>query len=459
MSDARTEIPMEGPTATNPVGQARAATTEPALFLSLIAWKPTAPPARWRLGHVDFLEIGRGPTLTSTRRDTAVTVRVPDTFMSKAHARLLRDGDRWVLEDGGSKNGSLVNGQSVKAGELRDGDVIELGQTFFVFRQQQTFAPADPEFVDGAKLRPVATLLATVNPELARCFAKLADVAASPSSVIIGGNTGTGKEILARALHDLSRRIGEFVAVNCGALPDALVEAALFGHRRGAFTGANQESLGLVRSADDGTLFLDEIGDLPAVAQTKLLRVLDQQSVVPVGSSKPIAVNFRVISATLRNLDALVSEGRFRADLLARLGVVRVDLPLLRDRREDMGILIAATLRKIVKGNAEGVTFTLRAARALMRHEWPLNVRELYKSLEAATAQAKGQPIDVEHLPAALDGDARRKPEEATLHRLLLQCEGNVSKVVRLLGKDRKDVYRLFERYNLDPDDYRRPRK
>jgi sigma-54 dependent transcriptional regulator, acetoin dehydrogenase operon transcriptional activator AcoR len=286
-------------------------------------------------------------------------------------------------------------------------------------------------------------------------------VSGSTTSVIIGGETGTGKEILARSIHELSRRSGEFVAVNCGALPETLIEAELFGVKRGAFTGAKDDRPGLIRSADKGTLFLDEIGELPPAAQTTLLRVLDQQSVVPIGGTKPMSVDFRVISATLRNLDAMVSEGRFRSDLLARLGVVRVVLPLLRERREDMGILIGATLRKILKVKTNGIAFTLPAARALMLHDWPLNVRELHKCLEAATAQAKGQAIDLEHLPSVLQDGNGRKPSEAVLHRLLTQYEGNVSKVAMGmgLGGDRKAVYRLCEEFGLDPGDYRKPKK
>jgi DNA-binding NtrC family response regulator len=281
---------------------------------------------------------------------------------------------------------------------------------------------------------------------------------------MIRGETGTGKEILARAVHGLSRRPGEFVAINCGGLTDTLIESELFGHKKGAFSGATDDTLGLVRAAHGGTLLLDEIGDLPPASQSAFLRVLQEREVIAVGSTRPVPVDLRVVSATHRDLEDLVARGRFRADLLARVSGFRLDLPPLRERREDLGLLVAHLLERITgEEDAGGATFTEAAARALFRHDWPHNVRELEKVLAAAVVLAAGQPIDVAHLgPAVAEAPAAPAPGEedeqlrARLVELLTQHEGNISAVARAMGKARMQIHRWMRRFGIGPDEFRK---
>jgi len=310
----------------------------------------------------------------------------------------------------------------------------------------------------------------TLQTPLAHQFRLLGQVAQSQVAVVIRGDSGTGKELCARAVHKLSGRGGAFVAVNCGALPDTLVETELFGYRKGAFSGANEDRPGLLRSADRGTIFLDEIGDLPAPAQAAFLRALQEQEVVPVGGTRPVAVDFRLCAATHRDLDKLVTRGDFRADLLARISGYTVTLPPLRERREDLGLIVGTLLRRLFPDRADEVTFSSEAARALFAHEWPLNVRELEKALQAAVVLAAGEAVAVWHLPeavrgAALDssssgGSAKPLSEEdralrADLEARFREHKGNISAVARSMGKARMQIQRWVKRLGLDPESYR----
>jgi sigma-54 dependent transcriptional regulator, acetoin dehydrogenase operon transcriptional activator AcoR len=264
---------------------------------------------------------------------------------------------------------------------------------------------------------------------------------------------------VARAVHALSGRRGAYLAVNCGALPDTLVESELFGHKKGAFSGAVEDRPGLVRAADHGTLFLDEVGDLPLPSQAALLRVLQEEEVLPVGATRALPVDLRVVVATHRDLPALVKDGRFRADLYARLAGWELELPVLADRKEDLGIIIAALLARLAPGRPD-IAFSQSAARALVQHEWPLNVRELEQALAAALALARDQVIDLPQLPEALrspvqpranpapltEEDARRREQLAAL---LAEHQGNISAVARAMGKARMQIQRWIKRYNL----------
>jgi transcriptional regulator with PAS, ATPase and Fis domain len=310
--------------------------------------------------------------------------------------------------------------------------------------------------------------LASFDDRLRRHADELAAVAQSTVPVVLGGETGTGKEVYARALHALSGRRGAFVAVHCGGLAAQLVEAELFGHRRGAFSGATEERPGYVRAADRGTLFLDEIGELPPPAQTALLRVLQERAVVPVGESHAVPVDFRLCVATHRDLEALVELGQFRADLHARLLGVAIELTPLRERRGDLGLLIARLLERV--GGA-GLALTPGAALALLRHRWLLNVRELERTLAAAVARAGAGPIDVGHLPPglAIHGGppgarpvatiaARSRRDDglrASLVEALSRHDGNVTAVARDLGKHREQIHRWLRRLAIDPAQFR----
>jgi DNA-binding NtrC family response regulator len=449
-------------------GQAEApARRAPHLFLALECSRPLALSARFSLEGIDAVVIGRGPERSAERSVTdgrhLLTVRVPDPSMSHTHVKLERGLGNWVVQDAGSKNGTMVDGLAVRRARLDDGALLTLGYTLFLFRASLPVV-SEERWIDAGEREPPAPGLLTLVPELERELARLVQVAPSTVTVTIRGETGTGKEVLARAVHRLSRRPGEFVAVNCGALSDSLVESELFGHKKGAFSGAASDHDGLVRCADRGTLLLDEIGDLPPASQAALLRVLQEQEVLPVGATRPVPVELRVISATHRDLEALVESGRFRGDLLARVAGFRIDLPPVRERREDLGLLIGTLIEKLCGPHAEEVALTEAAVRALYRYDWPHNVRELEKCLAAALILAGGAPIDVSHLAPAVaaaapdDGTDPAVDEEALRARLvdlLSQHDGNVSAVARAMGKARMQIHRWMKRFGLEPDAYR----
>ncbi|MDI1447444.1 sigma 54-interacting transcriptional regulator [Polyangium sp. 6x1] len=438
----------------------------PHLFLVLEAHRPLAPPARVALAKFDEIDIGRGATrqiaATTASRARRLTIHTDDPRMSATHARLGKLLQRWVVDDAGSKNGSFVNGIRTTRDELEDGDLIELGQTFFLYREALPCDPNDPPVLDRTALRPAAPGLATVLPELHRVFERLVPIARSTVSVILEGETGTGKEVMARALHALSGRPGDFVAVNCGALPKDLVEAELFGHKKGAFSGATEDRLGLVRSADRGTLFLDEIGDLPAPAQAALLRTLQEREVRPIGGTRSIPVDLRVIAATHRSLERMVAAGSFRADLWNRLAGHKVELPPLRARREDLGLLAGAILDRLPPEQATRIRIRPRAARAMLRHDWPGNVRELEKCLGTAVVLAGEEGLlEIEHLPAAVQRALEGLSTEESARRdelvaLLREHGGNITAVAKAMGKARMQVQRWMKRYGIEAERFRR---
>ncbi|HTM20595.1 MAG TPA: sigma 54-interacting transcriptional regulator [Kofleriaceae bacterium] len=450
--------------------------SRPQLFQLIDCLRPLQAPWRHLLDGVDQVDLGRGErAVVRDRAARRLRLRVDDGRVSTEHARLVRVPGGWLLEDQGSKNGCVVNGALAPRAMLRDGDVFELGHTFFLFREAPAPADVDDDVAADRLPAPLPALATFVAP-LQATYQALARIAATPVSVLVLGETGTGKEVVARALHQLSGRGGAFVAVNCGALPASLIEAELFGHRKGAFSGAVEDRPGLVRSADGGTLFLDEIGELPAASQVAFLRVLQEQEVVPVGESRPVRVDLRICAATHRDLDQLVDAGDFRRDLSGRLMGLVVDLPPLRRRREDLGLLIGALLARTPGG--ERATLAPSAMRALLAHDWPINIRELDKCLTTALALAGGRAIEREHLPPALRAPAPAPaasappapdpaaappplpddPDQlrALVERLLVLHEGNVAAVGRELGKGREQIHRWARRFGLDLESYRR---
>jgi transcriptional regulator with GAF, ATPase, and Fis domain len=275
--------------------------------------------------------------------------------------------------------------------------------------------------------------------------------------------------VLARYIHARSdRKTAPFVAVNLPAIPANLVESELFGHERGSFTGADRQKLGKFELANGGTLFLDEIGDLPLSQQPKLLRVLEENTVKPVGSDKALPVDFRLVVATNRDLEAMVAAETFRGDLLARLSGFTHVIPPLRERREDLGTLIARLLQRYAGDEASRIRFTLEAARALVYYGWPLNVRELAMALRSSIELAEEGEVDVQHLPGSLTAPRPGAPDEGTvvlsrdpvrrkeqLIELLVKYEGNVTAVARVTGKARMQIHRWMREYRINPNDYR----
>jgi hypothetical protein len=434
------------------------------LFVALECERPFAGSTRHSLAGMTEVHLGRGADRAATRRGAALSIEVPSRWMSGAHARLRRDGFRWVLEDAGSRNGTRVNGKPVVHWALADQDVIEVGHTLLVFRDPLPAPPGAPPDVDSARAKFPAAGLATVLPGPASDIDALARIAASEVPVLLRGETGTGKEITARAVHALSGRAGPFVAVNCAALPEALLESLLFGHVKGAFSGAIRDEAGLVRAAQGGTLFLDEIGDLRPASQAALLRVLQEREVVPVGATRNVAVDVRVVSATHQPLASLADRGAFRNDLLARLDGFTFEIPPLRQRREDLGLLLASLAEPDDRSRRK---LSPEAGRALLAYDWPRNVRELAHCLARARAlAAEGDTLELAHLPAPLrqaapsaadDKDAAA-PEarlRAQLESLLQEHAGNVAEVGRALGKGRMQIHRWLKRLGVDPRRYR----
>ena len=413
------------------------------LYLVLAGGAPHAGPARISLAGIDRVEVGRGARHELVRDGARLRLDVDDPFMSSAHLAFERERAHWVAIDAGSRNGIAVDGVKHARAIVRADNLVEAGRSLFVVRE----AERDIEPV-------LAGPLATLDPELARVFAELARISRSTVPVLVGGPTGSGKERVARAVHAMSRRAGAFVAVNCASLPAGLVESELFGHRRGAFSGAIADQLGLVSASDGGTLFLDEIGDLPPAAQAALLRVLEEHEVRAVGATSAVAVDLRVVAATHRDLDELVAGGTFRDDLVARLAGHAIELPALADRRVDLGLALAELL-------PAGTTLAGAAARALFAYAWPRNLRELARAVERAVALANGTEITLAHLPAEV-AQAKLAPPPAEpdagrdeLDALLEKHTGNVTHVAADLGRVRQQVQRWLKRYGLDPERYR----
>jgi DNA-binding NtrC family response regulator len=458
------------------------ASAAPHIFEVLDCAQPLRPPARHALSGVEEVVFLRAGERSAVREGKLLRLGVPDRWMSGTHARLRREGDRWRLFDDGSTNGTFVNGEQERERVLADADAVEMGHTQLLFRQ--AVVQQGPLDVDGAGLEAPAPGLATMVQPLAAQLERLPAIARSTVSVVIGGETGTGKEMVARALHQLSGRAGPFVALNCGAIAQNLVESELFGHRKGAFSGAAESRPGLVRAADRGTLFLDEIGDLPGPAQAALLRVLQEQEVLAVGATEAVKVDVRVLAASHADLEAAIAAHRFRADLFARISGFTIKLPPLRWRREDLGLLIASLLRKLAPDRAGKVSFTCEAARALLRHRWPMNVRELEQCLKSALALAGGQPIDLPHLPVPVRRAGGGTPAEPApelrdlrpsepppapalplspedekrrdeLAGLLREHRGNVAAVGRVMGVARMQIHRWVKRYDLRLEDFR----
>jgi DNA-binding NtrC family response regulator len=425
------------------------------LYVVLDAANPRGG-SRHALVDLDEISIGRGDARRATRTGRTLRIDCPDPWMSTAHATLVRDRAHWVVADAGSRNGVVVNGAKQARAIVLDGDLLELGRTFFVLRESEPRAELDLA-IDAPALASSPEALVTLDPALAATFDELRRVAASTVPVLVTGPTGAGKERVARFVHGRSARKGSFVPVNCGALPDGLVESELFGHRRGAFSGAVEHHEGLVAAADGGTLFLDEIGDLAAPAQAALLRVLEEREVRAVGATAAAPVDLRVVAATHRDLDERIEGGAFREDLHARLAGFELELPPLAARRVDLGVMLAEIL-------PAGTTLAAPAARALMRHTWPRNIRELVRALERARSLAQGGELALTHFPDEI-ADAATRPHQtpappddsrrAELVALLEKHKGNVSHVAAELGRARSQVQRWLKRYSLDPARYR----
>ncbi len=429
-------------------------------------------------------------------REARAGIVLAEGAVSRSHAEIVPTPQgRHELVDLGSTNGTFVNGIRVNRSVLEPHDVVRVGDTVFRYAARDGHAFASLRIADGVAVDEYASDRSVMvgGLQIERLRDSLLRVALSGLRVVVHGESGSGKELIAREVHATSGRTGAFLGINCAALPSTLVESELFGHKRGAFTGAATDKTGLIRAAHKGTLFLDEIGDLPLDAQAKLLRVLQEREVLPIGATAAEKVDVRFICATHRDLESLVADGRFRGDLFARLREFTVSVPPLRERREDLYRLVSHFLRL---GSTEmdervdpGFFF------ALAHYSWPYNVRELDSAVRHALTLAGDSILTANHLPAAVARAAdpvpflapgtvtnpRRDtyvgfqkenaqqvsaPEDASLgprevptaHALrdaLVRHNGNVAAVGRELGRERMQVHRWMKRYGFNPDDFR----
>lgn len=387
-----------------------------------------------------------GSDLVLIGRDVSESnLRLTDPRLSRLHVRIAFDprAQMYRVGDAGSSNGTFVNGARIDTALLRPGDVIRAGDSVLVFAEDT--AQAEAERTDA--------------------------LARSELSLLLCGETGTGKEVLARSIHERSERTGKFVAMNCAALPRELIAAELFGHTRGAFSGAHQARPGLFMAAERGTLLLDEVGDLPLELQPALLRVLQEKRVRPVGADQEVPMSARILAASHVDLKAAVDAQRFRADLYARLAQYTIRLPALRDRRADVLALFDSLSVE------RGVSLALSAdvAEALTLWSWPFNVRELVTLVSAACVLCRsGATIDLELLrelhPEAAANLARSRARSSAsddeparegillreqLENLLKEHAGNVARVATQLGKPRSQVYRWLRTYGLSAERHR----
>lgn len=388
---------------------------------------------------------------------------INDPRMSAVHFKVTRVGKplpMFELADLHSKNGTCVNGQKVASRYLEDGAVVRAGSTVMLFGPIP-----DPQPVIE---HPFVGLSAALGDLIAR----IDKVAPSDLTVLISGPSGTGKELAAQRIHDQSGRKGPFRAVNCAALPMPLVESLLFGHRKGSFTGADQNHVGHFQEATNGTLFLDEVGELPLEVQPKLLRVLESREFNPVGSTTTLKTNARIVAATNRDLEQESLSGAFRLDLRARLYQFPLSIPALRERREDVMPIARSLLHQIAPDRT--FQWAADAVEALLLHDWPMNVRELRTVMQmVATLEPDDGVVRLTSLPPTIRGGgakhAEREPMEASppqpppsrspsreaMTELMARCGGNVAQVAKILGKDRKQVYRWLAKHGLAAESYR----
>jgi sigma-54 dependent transcriptional regulator, acetoin dehydrogenase operon transcriptional activator AcoR len=384
----------------------------------------------------DGMVVGRSPECT---------LQIEAHGVSREQAQVLRQGPLWVIRDLNSTNGTYVQGRRAHHAPLQAGAIVRIGDGVLLVTRGGSSASEIAELASG--------LIA--GPEMALFLEPLRRAAPTDLPVVVTGATGTGKERVARAVHQWSGRIGPFHAINCAAIPANMAEAELFGYRKGAFTGASYGHDGHLRSASEGTLFLDEVAELPLEVQAKLLRALEDHTVTPLGESRALPVNFRVICATHSSLNVNVASGRFREDLAARLNGISVDLLPLRERPADMVSLFRYFLVRETHGYPPAIDG--RLVEALCLYAWPQNIRELelltkrLVALHGAAASLKRAHLPPEIVQAVIevthDDAAFSTRDEQDLHRVLLALRdtgGNVKQAAKQAGVSRQRVYRLL---------------
>jgi DNA-binding NtrC family response regulator len=406
---------------------------------------------------------GRAATSTGDRfsigSHESNDLAIDDPAVSRFHCEVVIDARGAWLVDLESKNGTMVDGVAVGRGALRDGSHIQLGRSSCRFELAAEHVPVP------LSARAQLGSLVGASAAMRAVFALLERAAASQVTVLLEGETGTGKEGAAEAIHgESARRERPFLVVDCGAIPATLLERELFGHEKGAFTGADERAAGVFEAAHGGTVLLDEIGELPLELQPKLLRVLEQRQVRPLGATGHKSVDVRIIAATNRDLRALVNDGLFRSDLYFRLAVLTVRIPPLRNRPEDIPLLSQHMLGEL--GASREVAARLLAPDAMARMQrgaWPGNVRELRNYLERClvleqplpTGESASAPEELAVDTTLSYSEAKRRVldafERRYLETLLGRHRGNVAQAARAAGMDRVYVYKLLQRHGLRP--------
>jgi len=432
------------------------ATPAPRIELS-VEREAGAPAPRAIVLDTDVLRIG-------SHASNELVVHDPE--VSRFHCQLAREKGAWRITDTGSLNGTRVSGVSVRDADLAMPECrIEIGDS--VIRARELVSTTEVSLLDQPNLGP----LFGKSVVMRKLFGMIQRVAASDANVLIEGESGTGKELVASELVKRGGRAREpFGVVDCSAISANLIESTLFGHARGAFTGADRERMGAFEAASGGTVFLDEIGEMPLEMQPKLLRVLEAREVTRLGENRPRPVDVRVIAATNRRLEREVNHGRFREDLYFRLSVVTLRVPPLRARTEDLEVLVPALLESM-NAQRSAHLFSKEVLAEMARHDWPGNVRELRNYVERAVVLQTVEPND----PAAesVDGASLASPERAPIDlevplrvakervtsdfekryvtAVLEWAQGNVSRAARKAGTDRMNLHRLIQRYALRP--------
>ena len=395
-----------------------------------------------------------------------------DDTVSRVHFEIVRDAKGYLLRDLKSTNGTFLDGAEIKEAYIRAGSVISAGAAelkFTPFEERIEILPSEKE-----QLGPMIGR----STQMREIFGLIERIAPTDATVLIEGETGTGKDLIARTLHQLSRRHqGPFIVVDCGAVAGTLIESELFGHEKGSFTGAIATRQGAFEMASGGTVFLDELGELSLDLQPKLLRVIEQRELRRVGGSRTLKVDLRILAATRKDLRNEVEKGKFREDLYFRLNVVPIVAPSLRERREDIPLLVDLFIRQLAGPASDGAgarALSEQTLAALMGHDWPGNVRELRNVIERALALGSepgalvaplgDRPvtgggrtaIPVEFAPGLPFRDEKERWNEQFERRyltwLLRRAEGNISKAARDADMDRKYLHKLLKKYGIDPE-------
>ncbi len=418
-------------------------------------------PSAFRIARIVVSGSGKERSLVMSTKHVRIgtspanDVVVDDPHASRFHCEIRLTDEGYVLRDLGSTNGTRVGEVEVKEGVLLPGATVLIGDTSLRFLADE----GRPEEINTSTAEKFGDVVGR-SVRMREIFGVLERIAPTDLTVLLSGETGMGKDVMARALHERSARgKGPFVVFDCAAVAPTLIESELFGHVKGAFTGASSDSVGAFERADGGTLFLDEIGELSLELQPKLLRALEQRTVRPVGGQREVPVDVRIIAASHRNLERAVKQGVWRQDLFFRLSVVGIEVPPLRQRLEDLALIVDAILTQLQCT----LTVSPETLHILARYEWPGNVRELRNVVESAAALADGPTLEPRHLVffkpsrkeegslSGLDlaGKSLETIERAAIAQTLERCKGNKTHAAKVLGISTSTLYEKVKKYAL----------